>query len=269
MTQNFPEKDFLLQTLDLANTELMRRFGDSKLIVKSKPDTSLVTEADLASEKVILEQIRKHFPNDIIYSEESGLSSTERTPHKHIWIIDPLDGTTNFANSYPFFCVSIGRGVIQTNGTIEPVLGGISNPISQKMYVGAKGIGAFCNNRQIRVCPPRPLKNSFLVTGFYYQKGDKLKEEIKRFARIADECSTIRRDGAAALDLALVAEGIFDAFWERGLAPWDVCAGALLIKEAGGELLNYTLDATFNMEGDGIIAGNASIVRDIAQRIPV
>ncbi len=262
--QNPSIQDFLIETLDLAGRELSERFGGA-LKISVKPDASLVTDADLASERVILERIRRYFPDDLILSEEFGKSGTERKEGAHIWVIDPLDGTTNFANRYPFFCVSICRARFGGSGIMEPVLGGIGHPMEKKTYIAQKNLGAFLNGKPIQVASPRPLDRAFLVTGFYYQEGAKLEEEVRRFAAVAATCTSIRRDGAAALDLAYVAEGVFDAFWERGLAPWDTAAGMLLISEAGGVTQNYSKVAPCDIEGDGIIAGSAEMVRQLGQ----
>ena len=263
-TEKYPI-NFLEETLRLAGKELLNRYGE-KLVIQTKSDASLLTDADLASESLIIDRIRRQFPDDKIYSEEAGLLSKERIPGTHIWIIDPLDGTTNFANNYPFFCVSIGRGRFLDDGSIEMIMGGIFAPTQEKTFVAALGQGAFCNGTRLTIAPFRPLPKAFLVTGFYYKKGDDLFREVNRFARVADLCPSIRRDGSAALDLALVAEGIFDGFWELGLQPWDVAAGSILVSEAGGVLRNYDSkeELRYNLEKDGIIAGSKGIVQDIA-----
>lgn len=255
---------FLDEIIKLAGEKLMSFFGTS-LKVDTKADASLVTEADLASERVLIDGISRAYPHDIICSEESGLSSADRTPGRYIWILDPLDGTTNFAHGYPYFCVSVGRGRFREDGSIEMRLGGIEDPVRKKSYVAKKEHGAFVNRLPMKVRRERPLKESFLVTGFYYATGDLLSREIDRFHRVAQICSSIRRDGAAALDLALVAEGVFDAFWEYGLKPWDVAAGSLLIQEAGGVVLNYhqPIGTEFNVEADGVLGGTGQSVKEI------
>lgn len=255
---------FLNEIIKLAGERLMSFFG-TNLKVDTKSDASLVTEADLASEKVLIEGISKKYPNDIICSEESGLSSADRTPGRHIWILDPLDGTTNFAHNYPYFCVSAGRGRFMEDGSIEMVLGGIEDPVRKKTYTAKRGHGAFVNGQRMRVRNDRPLREGFLVTGFYYATGEKLRSEVERFHRVAEVCASIRRDGAAALDLALVAEGTFDAFWEYGLKPWDVAAGSVLISEAGGVVINYRepIGGEFNVERDGVISGTPQVVKEL------
>jgi len=256
--------EFIEEVSRLAGIELSKRFG-STLSIQTKSDKSIVTEADLASEKVILELIRRHYPDDLILSEEAGLSSTERPPGRYIWIIDPLDGTTNFANRYDFYCVSIGRGRFDQSGFVELQSGGVYDPTRNHLYLAELGQGAFLNGKRLHISPPRPLAQSFLGTGFYYQTGESLNKEIRRFARISDKCQSIRRDGAAALDLALVAAGIYDGFWEFGLSPWDTAAGALLITEAGGCVRNYRGNGPFNIDGEGLVAGSTALVSELQQ----
>lgn len=257
---------FLSEIIKLAGEKLMTFFGTS-LKVDLKADSSLVTEADLASERVLIEGISKRYPDDIICSEESGLSSADRTPGRHIWIMDPLDGTTNFAHGYPYFCVSVGRGRFREDGTIEMVLGGIEEPVRKRTYLAKKGHGAFVNGAPMKVRKDRALRDSFLVTGFYYATGDLLQREVERFHRVAQVCSSIRRDGAAALDLALVADGTFDAFWEFGLKPWDVAAGSVLIQEARGFVLNYhePVGKVFDVERDGVLGGTPQAINELLQ----
>lgn len=253
--------EFFAETMNRAGDELAKRQGQ-KLKIETKRDTSLVTEADLASEKVILESIRRHFPDDLILSEEAGLSSMDRKPGTHIWIIDPLDGTTNYANGYPFYCISIARGRFRPDGRIESEVGAVYDAARGRLYHAAKGQGATVDGKKIQVSPNRPFAHCFLCTGFYYMKDKDLTREIERFARVAQQCQSIRRDGAAALDLAFVAEGIFDAFWETGLAPWDVAAGNLLVREAGGQVRNYLQKTPefYDLEDATVIAGSASAV---------
>ena len=260
--------NFLAETMALASNELSKHRGEA-LKVSVKPDSSIVTEADLASEKVIIDRIRRHYPDDHIYSEEAGRSSQLRTSGSYIWIIDPLDGTTNYANGYPYYCISIGRGQFGPDGKIQMLHGSVFDAVRQRHYYAGLGEGAYVDDKRIHVAPPRELKQSFLVTGFYYMQGKDLRREIERFARIAEQCQSVRRDGAAALDLALVAEGVFDAFWEMGLQPWDVAAGSLLVSEAGGHNRNYGVkpDQSYDLEAAGIISGSPGVVASIASQI--
>ncbi len=255
---------FIDEILSQCAGELLPRFR-SGLEVRSKSDASLVTEADLASEKVALRRIKETFPDDVILSEETHTSTRNRPEGKHVWIVDPLDGTTNFANGYPYFCVSIARGIFAADGSIKVMAGGIIDPIRGKSYLAELGRGAWSGGARLCVRPDRPMSKTFLVTGFYFTAPDKLLPEVDRFARVAQHCPAIRRDGAAALDLALVAEGIFDAFWENGLQVWDVAAGSLLVTEAGGAVQNYPgMSHTYDLEKTGIVAGNPATVASIA-----
>lgn len=256
---------FMESVLNDAGKELQQRVGQ-RLGFQVKADTSIVTEADLASEKVIISRIKGHYPKDIIYSEEAGLSHNHRIPGEFIWIIDPLDGTTNFANGYPFYCISIGRGQFNGSGMIEIIEAGILDAARSRFYYAQRGQGAYVDRKPIKVAQPRDFNKNFLVTGFYYMQGPELMRQIERFARVAEKCQTVRRDGAAALDLALVAEGIFDAFWETGLQPWDVAAGSLLVSEAGGLVRNYFGQPKdlYNVESPGIIAGVGQTVETIS-----
>jgi myo-inositol-1(or 4)-monophosphatase len=256
---------FFHETLLQAGQELKKREG-RPFEVKVKADTSLVTEADLASERVIVSQISKYFPGDTILAEESGLSHNDRIPGTYIWIIDPLDGTTNFANGYPFYCISVGRGRFREDGSIEMLVGGIWDAPRSRLFYAELGNGAYVDGRKLKVAPARDFAKAFLVTGFYYNQGDQLQGQIERFGRIASQCQTIRRDGAAALDLAYVAEGIYDAFWELGLQAWDLAAGTLMVSEAGGVVRNYPQDAgtRYGIEGIGVIAGSGAAVETIS-----
>lgn len=255
---------FFESTLAAAAQELQKRAG-KPFEIKTKADTSLVTDADLASEKVILANLAKVYPEDTVLAEESGLSRVERSPGEYIWLIDPLDGTTNFANGYPFYCISIGRGRFREDGSIEMLAGGVWDAPRSRFYYAELGQGAYVNGQKLRVAPNREFSKAFLVTGFYYNQGEQLQAQIQRFGRIASRCQTIRRDGAAALDLALVAEGVYDAFWELGLQPWDVAAGSLLVKEAGGTVLNYPESGRgiYSVEGVGVLAGSNGAVAAI------
>lgn len=277
-------RGFLSETLELAGAELLKRFGQSNN-VQMKKDTSLVTDADFAAEKIILERIGKYFPNDSIISEEAGYLKVSRTPGQKVWIVDPLDGTTNFANGYPFFSTSIGYGEFQADGKIVINAGGIGEPTRQKKYLAIRGQGAHCNGKVMRVQAERPFERCFLVTGFYYTLGNELDREIERFRKVAQKCQSIRRDGSAALDLALVAEGVFDCFWERGLGLWDVAAGSLLVEESLGIVSNYPssdiASATpaslgggggaviYSIEAEGIIAGTKTAVTEIKNLLTV
>ena len=262
------EMVFLAELSAKAGALLMRYFG-GEVHARHKADQSIVTDADLASEKLIIDTLLAARPLDTIYSEEAGLSSERRVPGSSIWIIDPLDGTTNFSNRYPFFCVSIARGEFTEAGTIQVMSGAVHDPVRNKTYVSERGRGAWVNRKRMKVAPQRRPEEAFLVTGFAYKRGETLKRDIESFWAIAETCQSIRRDGAAALDLALVADGVYDGYWESGLKPWDLAAGILLVEEAGGLVHNYANRDTlaYNIENGNVICGTQAVVTFIEGRV--
>jgi len=227
--------DFAIETAREAGRVLAERFGRASLEVRHKGDIDLVTEADLAAERLIVERIRSHHPRHAILAEEAGaverVAGTPASDYK--WIIDPLDGTTNYAHGYPCFCVSIA---LERSG--ELIIGVIYNPIRDEMFAAERGAGATLNGRRIRVSEINDLNQAMVCTGFPYDvraRGD----FARHFHNFIMHAQSVRRDGSAALDLAYVACGRFDGFWEEGLRPWDVAAGAIIIEEAGGRVSRY------------------------------
>ena len=211
---------------------LMQKLGAAK--ISNKGDIDLVTEADVASENLIIERIRSYHPQHGILAEESGeavLVGGKRSEWK--WIIDPLDGTTNYAHGYPCFCVSIA---LEHNGVIE--IGVIYDPVRDEMFAAERGDGATLNGRRIRVSEVEELKDAMLCTGFPYNVRER-PDFTRDFANFTMAAQAVRRDGSAAIDLAYVACGRFDGFWEDGLSPWDIAAGMLLIEEARGKVSNF------------------------------
>lgn len=211
--------------------ELILTYYERGFHVQYKGEIDLVTDADRASQDAIYEMIKKEFPAHSFLGEE-GLSLTQESSYK--WIIDPLDGTTNFVHGYPKFAVSIG---LEIEGA--PSLGVIYDPCLEELFCAATGHGAFLNDRQIRVSAVSDLRKAFLVTGFPYHLSDPEINNIPYFNHLVLRSQAIRRDGSAALDLAYLACGRFDGFWELGLAPWDMAAGSVLVKEAGGTITNF------------------------------
>jgi len=226
--------NFAIQTARDAGSLLAERFGRA-LRITNKSELDLVTESDLASEKLIIDRIKTYHPRHAILAEESGASSpvSPEAQSEWRWIIDPLDGTTNYAHGYPCFCVSIG---LEHGGRME--LGVIYDPMRDEMFTAERGEGASLNGRRISASPTNSLAGALLCTGFPYDVRER-SEFARHFANFIMNAQAVRRDGAAALDLAYVACGRFDGFWEEGLRPWDVAAGSLIVEEAGGRVSNF------------------------------
>lgn len=223
-------KKFLYDAAEGAGKILLKHFGKIKNIEK-KIGAGIVTEADKNAESHILSKIFRNFKDSSIITEESG--EFKGDPGL-MWIIDPLDGTSNYAHGFPWFSVSIG---LYKNG--KPHSGVVYHPILKEMFYAEKGKGAFLNDKRIHVSKEKSLEDALVGTGFYYSKAKALQEEMKIFSQLNEKCLGVRRPGSAALDLAQVASGRYDAFWEKGLSPWDVAAGFLLVEEAGGKITGY------------------------------
>ena len=227
--------NFAVQTARDAGRILADRLGRA-LQVSNKGDIDLVTEADLASERLIIDRIKSHYPRHSILAEESGATDgVDFIPGKSEWkwIIDPLDGTTNYAHGYPCFCVSIG---LEREGKLE--LGVVYDPMRDEVFAAERGSGATLNERRIRVSAIDDLNAAMLCTGFPYNVRER-PDFTRQFANFTMAAQAVRRDGSASLDLAYLACGRFDGFWEEGLRPWDIAAGVLLVEEAGGQVSDY------------------------------
>lgn len=199
--------------------------------IEHKFRAGIVTEADKESEAYLVRAIRRKFPKCTLITEETGHYPGDDL----VWLIDPLDGTTNYAHGFPWFCVSIG---VWRNGVA--LAGVVYNSVYRELFYAEKGEGAYFNRKRIRVSRVAKLKDALLGTGFYYSKGARLRVETEVFRGVNEVAMGVRRPGAAALDLAYVAAGRYDGFWERGLSPWDVAAGWCLIEEAGGQISDYS-----------------------------
>jgi myo-inositol-1(or 4)-monophosphatase len=234
-----------------AGTLLVQRLGSAQ--ISNKGDIDLVTEADLAAEQMIIDRIRSHYPRHDILAEESGEAvSIEGSRGDWKWIVDPLDGTTNYAHGYPCFCVSIG---VEHRGVLE--LGIVYDPMRNEMFAAERGQGATLNDRRIRVSEVEELNSAMLCTGFPYNVRER-PDFARDFANFTMHSQAVRRDGSAAIDLAYVACGRFDGFWEDGLNPWDTAAGVLLIEEAGGRVSNYE-DQPLNIYTKKVVASNGLV----------
>ncbi|SNB46068.1 inositol monophosphatase family protein [Geobacter sp. DSM 9736] len=215
-----------------------------------KGATDLVTEVDRMCDSLITERISRSFPDHDILAEESG-HQAQQSAYK--WIIDPLDGTTNYAHGFPWFCVSIA---LEIEGTVG--MGVIYHPMMDELFTVIQGEGAFLNGSRISVSGRGPIRNTLLATGFPYDRTRENENNFENFVNFHMEARGIRRAGAAALDLAYVAAGRLDGYWECKLKPWDVAAGQLLVKEAGGEVTGYSGE-TYSIYNHRIVASNSII----------
>ena len=220
--------------------------------VSVKQTNDFVTEIDQAAEAAIIETLLTAYPGHGILAEESG-SEHGAKDSEFVWIIDPLDGTTNFIHGFPVYCVSIALAV---KGKVEQAV--VYDPTRNDIFCATKGRGAYMNDRRIRVAKRTRLQECLISTGFPYRPGDKLKTYLNMLGEVMSQTAGVRRPGAAALDLAYVAAGFSDGFFEANLQPWDVAAGSLLVTEAGGLIGNFTGEADFMDHGE-CVAGNPRI----------
>jgi len=225
-------------------------FDLDKLNVRSKRPNDFVSEVDHAAEDAIIAILRQAYPAHGFLAEESGEKDIEAD---YVWVIDPLDGTTNFLHGFPVYCVSIG---LLYKG--KPQQAVVYDPNRNELFTATRGGGAFLNDHRIRVSRTDKLQDALLSTGFPFKELENIDEYLKGMKRLMHMCSGIRRPGAAALDLAWVAAGRSDGFWEMGLSPWDMCAGALLVREAGGLVGDFSGNETF-MDTGRIVATNPKI----------
>lgn len=242
-----------------AGAELQKYWGNLQDIQEKGRPGDLVTEADRAAEKAVLSVLYRHVPQHSILAEETGTLGT--LEDEFLWAIDPLDGTTNYAHQYPCVAVSVGlliQGI--------PQVGVVYNPIHQELYRAAKGYGATLNRRPMRVSQTQELAKSLLVTGFAYDRHQTPDNNYAEFCHFTHKTQGVRRDGAAALDLAYVAAGRLDGFWERGLSPWDMAAGVVLVEEAGGRVSAYD-GSPFDLQSGRILATNGHLHAIVSQEL--
>jgi myo-inositol-1(or 4)-monophosphatase len=225
-------------------------FDVDKLTVRSKQQHDFVSEVDHAAEDAIISVLKEAYPDHGFLAEESGYRDKQAD---HLWVIDPLDGTTNFLHGCPTYCVSIG---LLHKG--KPTQAVVFDPTRNELFTASKGAGAYLNDRRIRVSKVDKLEGALISTGFPFKVIDHVDTYLAMLKNVMKTTSGVRRAGAAALDLAYVACGRYDGFWEKGLSPWDMCAGALLIREAGGLVGDYEGDDGFLDKGE-IIAANAKL----------
>ncbi|HEY5627440.1 MAG TPA: inositol monophosphatase family protein [Nitrospira sp.] len=226
--------DLLAVAIDAARAAgvVLRTYAKSGFQVSHKNPINLVTDADHAAEQCIIQHIRARFPSHRILAEERG-SETESLSRYH-WVVDPLDGTTNFAHGFPFYAVSIG---VEDEGC--GLIGVVFDPVRDELFTAQTGDGARLNGQPIRVSSTAQLDQSLLVTGFAYDIRDTPNNNLNHFSRFALQVQGLRRTGSAALDLCYVAAGRFDGFWEVKLSPWDMAAGVVILQEAGGKVTDF------------------------------
>jgi len=226
--------------------------------VGTKGPNDYVSEVDQAAENAIIDVLLEAYPGHGILAEESGRARGAKDS-EYTWIIDPLDGTTNFLHGFPVYCVSIAlayRGVVQQAVVYDPT--------RNDMFFASRGRGAFLNDRRLRVSRRTRISDSLIGTGFPFRKGDNFKRYVKMFEEVMQSCAGLRRPGAAALDLCYVAAGYYDGFFETGLNPWDMAAGSLIITEAGGLIGNFTGESDFLYQRE-VVAGNPKIYGQLVQ----
>jgi myo-inositol-1(or 4)-monophosphatase len=226
------------------------RYGSADLEIRFKSEIDIVTAVDRACEAAVVDLLRSRFPDHDIVTEETDL---ERRGSPWVWFVDPLDGTTNFAHAYPFFCCSVA---LTHQG--QPVAGAVYDPIKEELFTAERGAGAHLNGQRLRVTDRKELLHSLLTTGFPYDMRLDLAAALRLFNRFMGVARAIRRDGAAALDLAYVAAGRADGFWEERLNPWDVMAGALLVTEAGGLITRFD-GSPLALSADEVVAANPAL----------
>jgi myo-inositol-1(or 4)-monophosphatase len=231
-----------------------------RLTITAKGVNDFVTEVDQAAEQAVIETILTAYPGHAILAEESGRAHGAKHS-EFLWIIDPLDGTTNFIHGFPVYAVSIA---LAFRGKVEQAV--VYDPSRNDLFYASKGRGAFLNDRRLRVSKRIRLADSLIGTGFPFRKGDNFKRYVEMFEQVMQHCAGVRRPGAAALDLCYVAAGWYDGFFETGLNPWDVAAGSLIITEAGGLVGNFTGEADFLYQREAV-AGNPKVYAQLVQML--
>ncbi len=238
-----------------AAAEVLNEHSRTGFQVEYKNVVNLVTDADRQAEQRIIDTISAAYPDHQILAEEGGLAADSRSPYK--WLVDPLDGTTNFAHAFPVYCVSIG---LEFHGRC--ILGVVLDPTRHELFTAEAGEGAFLNGEPIRVSRTASLNAALLVTGFAYDIRENPDNNLNHFARFSLRAQGVRRVGAAALDLCYVASGRFDGFWELKLYPWDTAAGMVILQEAGGHVTDLKGEP-FSIYGQGIVASNGLIHKEL------
>jgi myo-inositol-1(or 4)-monophosphatase len=250
--------EYLQTAIDLGRAagDVLNYYANREKLVEFKGHANLVTIADKESEELIIGGILARYPDHSILAEESGATQPGAAIQ---WIIDPVDGTTNFAHGYPFYCVSIA---VEENG--KAVCGAVYDPIRDEMFTASKGGGAYCNGEPIRVSTVDRLSQALLITGFPYNFRDRVDTVIDQFRRFLIASQAVRRGGSAALDLCYVAAGKLDGFWELNLQPWDTAAGRIILEEAGGLVTDFN-GGPFSIFMREILASNGRVHEEMLQ----
>ena len=251
-------RDFIVEIALQAGEVLKKHIGESLTIeYKDREKHDLLTKFDKQTEEFLVKNIRQRYPDHAIIGEEGGTGAADTLKNAtHRWIIDPIDGTTNFAHGHPFFAISIG---LEVNG--EMVLGVVNAPVLQELYIGVKGLGSTLNGKPIHVSNVKTVQESLLTTGFNPRVTE---ENFPHFKHFQTRCHGIRRGGAASLDLCYVAAGRIDGYWEFGLKAWDMAAGVVIIQEAGGKVTNAT-GGPLNLFGEEILTTNGFIHKEMEE----
>lgn len=234
-------------------------YGNLQQVREKGTPGDLITEADTASEKIIIELLQRHCPDLPIFTEESGQVSESDSPL--LWMIDPLDGTVNYAHGYPVFSVSIA--LLHDN---DPIVGVVYNPHRDELFRAARELGATLNRQPIHVSSTEKLKDSLLTTGFAYDRRETKDNNYIEFCCLTHKTQGVRRGGSAALDLTEVACGRLDGYWERGIQPWDMAAGICILREAGGQVTAYDL-GEFSIESGRLLTSNHKIHTELSQAL--
>ena len=249
--------DVATESVLAAGAVLKERWGKLNDVREKGRPGDLVTEADKLAEAEVLKVLKRHLPEHQILAEESG--SLGNTDSEFLWAIDPLDGTTNYAHGLPFAATSVGLII---DGV--PMVGAVYNPFSDELFRAATGLGATCNRRSIQVSSTRELSKSLLITGFAYDRRETNDNNYAEFCHLTHLTQGVRRLGCASMDLAGVACGRLDGYWERGIQPWDMAAGIIILREAGGKVTAYD-GSPLDIASGRILATN-SLVHDELSR---
>ena len=254
-----PMLNIAIKAARSAGSIINRASMDLDLVkVNTKAPNDFVTEVDHAAEAAVIETLLGAYPGHGILAEESGRAHGAKDSD-FVWIIDPLDGTTNFIHGFPCYAVSIG---LAFKGQVQQAV--VYDPTRNDLYYASKGRGAFLNDKRLRVSKRTRLEQCLIGTGFPFRKGDNFKRFLQMLEIVMPQCAGVRRAGSAALDLCHVAAGHFDGFFETGLSPWDIAAGSLIVTEAGGLIGNFTGEADYMYQRE-VIAGNPKVYGQLVQ----